>query len=341
MRQLQATGLLLCLLMAAAGISCRHSAADHRYEGLDTALVQLYKQLEKHPKDADLHMKLSDYYKERMLLDSALNHALISVRLDSNNADRYVQLSDIYLAMKETDLCEDMLEKAIRIDKNNGEAYLKLAELHFLFRRYDEADEVISKVLALNDYNPKAHFIQGWILREQGDTSAAIRSYMKAVDQNSQYFEAYEELAHLYHVRHNPLAIQHYKNALRIRPNDIQTQYNMAMYYQETGDDRQALEQYNRILQVVPHNRIVLYNIGWIHLTRLEDYGEAIRYFTMAIEQDTTYLEAVYNRGLSFEDQGDLKSARQDFAYTLRLNPQYEPAIEALNRLDRKEMVRK
>ena len=341
MRRLQATGLLLCLLMAAAGISCRHSAADHRYEGLDTALVQLYKQLEKHPKDADLHMKLSDYYKERMLLDSALNHALISVRLDSNNADRYVQLSDIYLAMKETDLCEDMLEKAIRIDKNNGEAYLKLAELHFLFRRYDEADDVISKALALNDYNPKAHFIQGWILREQGDTSAAIRSYMKAVDQNSQYFEAYEELAHLYHVRHNPLAIQHYKNALRIRPNDIQTQYNMAMYYQETGDDRQALEQYNRILQVVPHNRIVLYNIGWIHLTRLEDYGEAIRYFTMAIEQDTTYLEAVYNRGLSFEDQGDLKSARQDFAYTLRLNPQYEPAIEALNRLDRKEMVRK
>ena len=337
MRQLQATGLLLCLLMAAAGISCKHSAADHRYEGLDTALVQLYKQLEKHPKDADLHMKLSDYYKERMLLDSALNHALISVRLDSNNADRYVQLSDIYLAMKETDLCEDMLEKAIRIDKNNGEAYLKLAELHFLFRRYDEADDVISKALALNDYNPKAHFIQGWILREQGDTSAAIRSYMKAVDQNSQYFEAYEELAHLYHVRHNPLAIQHYKNALHIRPNDIQTQYNMAMYYQETGDDRQALEQYNRILQVVPHNRIVLYNIGWIHLTRLEDYGEAIRYFTMAIEQDTTYLEAVYNRGLSFEDQGDLKSARQDFAYTLHLNPQYEPAIEALNRLDRKQ----
>ena len=336
MRQLQATGLLLCLLMAAAGISCRHSAADHRYEGLDTALVQLYKQLEKHPKDADLHMKLSDYYKERMLLDSALNHSLISVRLDSNNANRYVQLSDIYLAMKETDLCEDMLEKAIRIDKNNGEAYLKLAELHFLFRRYDEADDVISKALALNDYNPKAHFIQGWILREQGDTAAAIRSYMKAVDQNSQYFEAYEELAHLYHVRHNPLAIQHYKNALRIRPNDIQTQYNMAMYYQETGDDRQALEQYNSILQSVPNNRIVLYNIGWIHLTRLEDYGEAIRYFTRAIEQDTTYLEAVYNRGLSFECQGDYKSARQDFAYTLHLNPKYEPAIEALNRLDRK-----
>ena len=336
MRHLHTTGLLLCLLMAAAGISCTHRAADNRYEELDSALVQLYQQLEKHPKNAELHMELAEYYQQHRLPDSALTHALMALRLDSTQTKYYLQLSDIYLTLKEFDLCEEMLEKAIRLDKEQVEAYLKLAELHFMLRRYEEAAEVVSRSLTLNDYNPKAHFILGWIEREQGDTAAAIRSYMKAVDQNAQYFEAYEELAHLYHVRHNPLAIQHYKNALRIRPDDIQTQYNLAMFYQETGANKEALEQYNRILQTIPHNRIVLYNIGWIHLTQLEDYGEAIRYFTMAIEQDTTYLEAVYNRGLSFECQGDLKSARQDFAYTLRLNPQYEPAIEALNRLDRK-----
>ena len=336
MRHQQTTGLLLCLLMAEAGISCRHQTPDNRYEGLDSALVSLYQQMEKHPKNAELHMKIADYYRMHLLPDSALTHALTALRLDSTQSRYYVQISDIYLMQKDFDMCEEMLEKAIRLDKEQEEAYLKLAELHFMLRRYDEATEVIKRSLAMNEYNPKAHFIIGWIQREQGDTAAAIRSYMKAVDQNAQYFEAYEELAHLYHVRHNPLAVQHYKNALRIRPDDIQTQYNLAMFYQETGDDKQALEQYNHILQAVPDNRIVLYNIGWIHLTRLEDYGEAIRYFTRAIEQDTTYLEAVYNRGLSFECQGDYKSARQDFAYTLHLNPKYEPAIEALNRLDRK-----
>ena len=327
---------LSILLALCGGSSCKRQQAADRYQGMDTTLVRLYRQLEKHPNNAGLHMELSNYYKERLLLDSALNHALISIRLDSNNAARYVQLSDIYLAMRETDLCEEVLEKAIRLDKNNGEAYLKLAELHFLFRRYEEADDVISKVLEMNDYNPKAHFIQGWILREQGDTTAAIRQYMKAVEQNSTYFEAYEELAHLYHVRHLPLAVEHYKNALRIKPDDIQTQYNLAMFYQETGDNEKALDQYRHILLTNPDNRFVLHNMGWIYLTRLNDYGEAIRYFTRAIEQDTTYLEAVYNRGLAFEYQGDLQSARQDYAYTLHLDAKYEPAIEGLNRLDSK-----
>ncbi|MBO4773584.1 MAG: tetratricopeptide repeat protein [Bacteroidales bacterium] len=336
MRHQQTTGLLLCLLMAAAGISCRHQTPDNRYEGLDSALVSLYQQMEKHPKNAELHMKIADYYRMHLLPDSALTHALTALRLDSTKSRYYVQISDIYLMQKDFDMCEEMLEKAIRLDKEQEEAYLKLAELHFMLRRYDEATEVIKRSLAMNEYNPKAHFIIGWIQREQGDTAAAIRSYMKAAEQDAEYFEAYEELAHLYHVRLNPLAIQHYQNALRIRPDDILTLYNLAMFYQETGDDKQAMEQYRNILQKEPNNQYALHNMGWICMNRLKNYEEAIRYFTQAINQDPTYLEAVFDRGQAFELQGELDNARQDFAYTLHLNPKYEPAIEALNRLDRK-----
>ncbi len=334
MGHLKATGMLLCLLMAAAGISCKHRTADNRYEGLDSALVQLYRQLEKHPKNADIHMRIADYYRLHMQADSALTHTLTAIRLDSNNAAYYVKLSDIYLILKDFDNCEEVLEKAIRIDKDYQEAYLNLAYLHFLFRRYDEATEVINRCLTLGDYNPKAYLIQGWIFRERGDTASAIRSYMKAVEQDAQYFEAYEELAHLYHVRHLPLAVEHYKNALKIRPDDILTRYNLAMFYQETMDNERAMEQYREILQREPDNRLALYNLGWIHLCRLGNYDEAVRYFTKVIEQDTSCVEAVYYRGIAFECKEDWRSARQDFAYTLHLDPTYEPSIEALNRLD-------
>ena len=340
-RGIRKCGLLLCIFLAFTGISCRHQASADKYAGMDTTLVRLYRQLEKHPRDAGLHMAVADYYREHLLLDSALNHALISIRLDSNNSEHYVKLSDLYLAMKATDLCEDMLGKALKLDDKNNEAYLKLAELHFLFRRYDEASDVIAKAISLNDFNPKAHFIQGWIFREEGDTASAIRCYMKAVDQNSEYFEAYEELAHLYHVRHNPLAIDHYKNALRIRPDDMQTQYNLAMFYQETGDDEHAVSQYQQMLLTDANNRFALHNIGWIYLSRMEKYDEAVQFFTKAINQDTTYIEAVYNRGLAFECIGDYPSARQDFAYSLHLDATYEPAIEALNRLDKKQIGNK
>ncbi|MBO4282507.1 MAG: tetratricopeptide repeat protein [Bacteroidales bacterium] len=337
MKKLHLTGLLLCLLMAAAGISCRHNGTNDAGQGADSTLTKWYKVLAKHPGDAEAHMHLSDYYRDHLLLDSALNHALAAIRSDSTNAGYYVKLSDLYLAMKEPDLCENVLNKALRINPSHEEAYLKLAELHFLYQHYEEASEVIQKALTINDFNPKAYFIQGWILREQGDTAAAVRAYLKAAEQNSRYFEAYEELAHLYHLRHNPLAVDYYKNALSVRPDDPQTLYNLAMFYQETGNDDQAIAQYQRLLQLDPDNKFVQHNMGWIYLTHKERYEDAVRCFTNAITQDTTFLEAVYNRGLAFECLGDYASARQDFAYTLHLDATYEPAIEGLNRLDKKE----
>ncbi len=337
MKHIRTTGLLLCLLMAAAGISCKHSGTKNAYQGMDSTLVRLYKDLEKHPQKAETHMLIADYYRDHLLPDSALNHALAALRLDSNNSGYYVKLSDLYLSMKETEMCERVLEKALHIDPKNEEAYLKLAELHFLFQRYNEASDIIQKALQLNDYNPKAYFIQGWVYREQGDTAAAVRAYLKAAEQQVEYFEAYEELAHLYHLRHNPLAVDYYKNALRIRPDDPQTLYNLAMFYQETGEDELAIAQYQQLLKSDPDNKFVHHNMGWIYLTHKERYEDAVRCFTKAIAQDTTFLEAVYNRGLAFECMGDYASARQDFAYTLRLNGEYNPAIEGLNRLDKKE----
>ncbi len=327
----------LCVYALALGVAlsaCHRTTKTEKQENMEKELAGLYRELAKHPKDAAVHIQLSDYFVEKGLLDSALNYALKAVRLDSLNSTYYVKLSDLYLASKEIDLCEEMLMKSISLNNKEEEAYLKLAELHFLLKRYDEASEVLNRVLELNSFNPKAYFIRGWVMREQGDTAAAIRAYLKAADQNSNYFEAYEELAHLYHLRRNPLAVDQYRNALKVRPDDINTMYNLAMYYQETGDFDDAIAQYHNILSIDPVNKYALYNMGWIHLTQWERYDEAVAFFTRAISQDTTFVEAVYNRGLAFESKGDKSAARQDYSYALHLNQYYEPAMEGLDRLD-------
>lgn len=326
--------IILCFLAAFLILTSCKDKARTESPDIEPELSDLRKQIRKHPRDASLYMSLSDYFVKKRILDSALNNALKAIRLDSNNSEFYVKLSDLYFTTEEMDLCEDMLNKSICLDGKNKEAYLKLAELHFLFKRYEESMEAINKVLEINSYNPKAYFIKGWINREQGDTALAIRSYMTAVDQNSQYFEAYEELAHLYHLKHNPLAIEHYKNALKIKPNDTQNIYNLGMFYQEMEDYKKALLQYERILEIDPSNKYAMHNMGWIYLNHLAKYDEAISCFTKALEQDTSFLEAVFNRGLSFEHQGNYRSARQDYSYVLHLDPNYTPAIESLNRLD-------
>ena len=74
--------------------------------------------------------------------------------------------------------------------------------------------------------------------------------------------------------------------------------------------------------------------MGWNYLATAK-YEEAAVFFSKAIEQDETYIEAIYNRGIAFEMLQKYDNARQDFMYCLKLQPNYELAIESLNRLDK------
>jgi tetratricopeptide (TPR) repeat protein len=319
-----------CLLF-----SCTNKVKEERYASMPKELSDIYRKIDKHPSDPLLYFELSDYYLNINRLDSALNIAFSAIRLDSTNSSFYVKLSDIYFAMANTDATEEILEKAIALNNKNNEAYLKLAELHFLLKHYDLAQTNIKKSIEFQTHNPKAYFISAWIFRELGDTLAAIRNYLIAAEQNPDYFDAYMELGILHHYKHNPLAINYYNNALNVKPNNIQALYNMAMFYQETSNYEKALEKYRMILQLEPQNKYALHNMGWVYLMGEEKYEEAVVFFTKAIELDTTYAVAVFNRGLCFENLKQYDNARQDYMYSLRLQNNYSLAIEGLNRLDR------
>ena len=332
-KSLLGVGIIFILFFT---VSChRHKADEERYAKMPPELAALYIKIDKHPSDPVLYAKLSDYYLKTSVMDSALNAILTAIRLDSSKSDFYLKLSDVYFAMNNIDASEEMLDKVIAMDAKNQEAYLKLAELHFLHKRYKEAHETIDKVLEIDTYNPKAYFIRAWVYRKEGDTTAAIRSYLTAVDQKNDYYEAYEELALLYHHKKDPTVINYYKNALNIKPNNTQIMYNLAMFYQETGDFDKAILYYKMIIQIDPSHKYALHNIGWIYLVKMQKYDEAVAFFTKAINVDNNYLEAIYNRGLAFESLKKYNNARQDYEYTLKLNDKYQVAIEGLNRLDK------
>lgn len=328
--------LILCIIgLLCLATSCFNQKKEAQYASMPKELADIHRKIDKNPSDPLLYFELSDYYMKSGRMDSALSVAFSAIRLDSANSSFYIKLSDIYFAMANTDMAEETLEKAVALDSKNNEAYLKLAELHFLLMEYDLAQKDIKKAIDLQTHNPKAYHILAWIFRERGDTLAAIRNYLIAADQNPDYFDAYMELGILYHYKRDPLAIDYYNNALNVKPNNVQALYNIAMFYQERGNYEKALEKYRMILQLEPQNKYALHNMGWVYLMGENKYDEAVVFFTKAIQLDTNYIEAVYNRGLSFENLKKYDNARQDYMYSLRLQNNYPLAVEGLNRLDK------
>jgi len=320
----------LCLFVT---LSCCFSCNSKKYDDLPSSLAELSRKIDRNPKNSDLYQLRAEYYYRNNQVDKALADILHAIKLNNNKSTYYVTLANVYLSKSETDLVEEMLKKAIAIDDNN-EAYLKLAELYLYQYMYSECEETIEKAIRLQNHNPKAFLTKAILLREMGDTIGWLRMMQLVIDQDPTEVHAYADLAWYFQEKLDPLAISYYKNALEITPNDKILNYNLGKLYQDLGDLELAKEQYQYLISVDPKSYPAYNNLGYIALIYEDDYTEAIRYFTKAIELEPSYDQAWCNRGIAYYYLEEWEKARSDYLQCLKINPNNESAIAELNRLD-------
>ncbi len=316
--------------------ACGNKKTNINDKNIAAELLTLNQKIESSPNDVELLNQRANYYIKHNEIDLALNDVSKAIKLDSTKSELYITLSDVFFAGGKFSNCRDAISKAILRDPSDMNAYVKLAELSLYYKDYEETLKNIDKALEIDRINPKAYFIRGFAHMEKGDTTRAIKNFMEATMQDPNYYDAYIELGLIYAHRHQKLAVDFYQNALKARPNSIEALYNLGMYYQENNEYDKAIVQYTTLLQFEPKNKLAPFNIGFIYLEHLSNYPKAVKYFTDAIRSDSTYVDAIYNRGLSYERMKDMKSARSDYSKALRINSEYEMAIAGMNRLDDK-----
>jgi tetratricopeptide (TPR) repeat protein len=102
-------------------------------------------------------------------------------------------------------------------------------------------------------------------------------------------------------------------------PNNVLLYQNLAMVYHKTGDLRGAIQAYQKILILDPHQAIALNNLAWILATSsdksLRNPEKALIFARSAVALDRspmfldTLAEALYANGLASEAIGTIKEA--------------------------------
>jgi len=312
---------------------CCFSCKSKKYDNFPAPLAELYRKIDKNPKNSDLYQQRAEYYYRSNKTDEALADILYAINLDNTKSTYYVTMADIYLAKSETDLVEEALQKAIAID-NYNEAYLKLAELYLYQYMYKECEETLEKAIRLQPHNPKAFLTEAMLLKEKNDTTGYLRMMQLVIDQDPKEVIAYQSLAEFFHQKLDPLAISYYKNALEIKPNDKILNYSLGMLYQELGELELAKEQYENLIALDPKSYPAYNSLGYIALVYEDNYEEAVRFFSKTIDIDPLFDQAWCNRGIAYYYLEEWKKARADYLKCLEINPKNEGAIRELNRLD-------
>lgn len=297
------------------------------------ALDSISKLIDRSPTDPDLYNERAKLLVSTGDIDYALSDVGRAILMDSTKSAYFVTISDIFFQRNEPKRCLRALEKAQRLDSKNTEALYRLAQFKLYLNRHEESIGHANDMLRIDPQNDRPFLIKALNYREVGDTTRAIENYMLAAEQNPDNMDVQMGLGLLHWGRKDPLAESFFKNALAINPKATEAVYALGLVQQNSGRSDEALDTYASLLTLDSTNRNAHYNIGFIHLTQLDDAEEALVHFRKAVKVDPTYHEAIYMRGLCHEALGDMDMAKREYSFALQLSPGFKKAADRLNTL--------
>ena len=305
---------LIVLCAAIITVSCTKSTDDNDFDSLSNQeKIQLLDiKIKNEPKNDGLYYKRAEVFYAMGNTKEALYNIQKAVELNKKDVRYYLLQTDIFFSRGETTLAFNSLGDALQVNPKSVEAHLKSAELSLDLKDYKRCMESLNKVIELDKINARAFFMRGWVMKETGDTVKAVRDYRKAIELKSDYEQPFEELGILYAEKGDPLAVDYLKSAIKINPENIHAMYALALFYQDNEAIQQALDLYQQILEIKPDYADAIHNVGWINYQYKQDYNTALDCFTKAIKADSSFYQAWYNRGKTYEKLGKHQEAQSD-----------------------------
>lgn len=302
----------------------------------DTAkiIMELSEQIRENPRNHELFYKRAKLQYAKRNVNEAVNDLEIALKLDSLNADYLNTLSEYYLSLGRSGKALDALLKCVKYHPKNIEAHYNLAQIYFYVEQYNDALNEINIIESQNKQNADTYFLKGLIYNENGDNNNAIKNFRKALEYDSEHWEAYNLLGLTYYELNDPLAVEYYNTAVRLFPDNLEIGLNSAITLQKFGNIDESITQYKTLINKFPESFNARFNLGYVYLVFTEDYNLAIEQFTEAIQIDSMSGEAYYNRGYAYELMSEFDSAAADYKKSLDIIPNYDLAIEGLNSID-------
>jgi len=211
--------------------------------------------LEYEPKNADLHLFLSQMYMNLNDFDAALKEAGQAARL--RPADAAVLLHQGMLAekAKKTKEAIEFYKQALKLDKKNHAACNNLAMLIEKEGNRKEAITWYKQAVALNPANIGYHINLADALEKNSQTKEAAEAYEALVARDKKNTKAWEALAVLQERAKNPQkALAAYQALSGLEPKNAVWLQKIAGLYEQLGNIAKARDTYKAVLTLNPKN---------------------------------------------------------------------------------------
>jgi tetratricopeptide (TPR) repeat protein len=189
--------------------------------------------------------------------------------------------------------------------------------------------------LQIDKQNADAFFLMGLNLKEMNEKDRAIAAFKNAVAADADLVDGWVNLGILLEEKKDNKAIEYIETALRIDSTSEEALHAKALFLQNRNKLNEAIAVYKKIPSFDKNNADAYYNIGLLYLD-LDSVKQAKNNFQIAVSVDPQYILGYFYRGVASEKLGDWKQAKADYQQTLTLSPNYQPAKDALAKIELK-----
>ncbi len=116
-----------------------------------------------------------------------------------------------------------------------------------------------------------------------------------------------------------------FDHTLKVTDDNSLIYNNRGNEYDDSGNYKQAVEDYSKAIAIKPHLAEAYYNRGNVY-NRLGNYGQAIEDYIRAIEIKPDFAEAYYNRSVAYGVLGNYRQAIEDLNRVIEIKPDYADA---------------
>jgi tetratricopeptide (TPR) repeat protein len=171
--------------------------------------------------------------------------------------------------------------------------------------------------------------------------SEAIISYDRAIEIDSNYFNAYNNRGVVFHDLNLFIdALHDYDKAIELNPFDPEAWSNRGITLQKLNRIEESIASYDRAIEIKPDYADAYLQRG-IAFQKFSCFEEALLNFERAIEIKPDYAQAHFSRGNTLSELKRLDEALAGYESAININPNFAEAyynrgnaLKALDRLD-------
>ncbi|PLX73950.1 MAG: hypothetical protein C0615_10195 [Desulfuromonas sp.] len=205
--------------------------------------------------DAEVHYMLGVSYLQANDPTRALQEFLLAEEIEPDDAKLQAALGQAYFYKKSFADSEQHYLQALKLDKGNPMHQNNLAALYMELERWDDAISYFHQAATnLIFSRPEVAWTgYGYAYFKKKDYVTAIDAYVKAIEQNRNYPQAYVRRAETFFALDQPeKAVVDCERALEIYPDYALAHYNLALANMKLRKAGAAITHFQRVIDLIP-----------------------------------------------------------------------------------------